>query len=166
MSDKNIKKLIIKNSDLPEILAKEEGYLIRYRIISEDKNRISHWSPLKLIQPDYTFVSGTIKESSSQGITTFAWDPVTIKIGSNTVRQAHEFDIWIRFDRNDSGDWLYKQRIDGNTYSIPNPTTYTINGVVQAQAPNRVSIEIYLKGNPISRTYTFLKVYESLNKTI
>lgn len=166
MVDKNIKKIIIKNSDLPDILVKEEGYLIRYRVVSEDKNRVSHWSPSKLILPNYTFVPGVIQESSVQGITTFAWDPVTIKIGTNVIRQAHEFDIWVRFDRNDSGDWMYKQRIDGNTYSIPTPTEYTINGVVQAQAPNRVSIEIFLKGNPISRAYTFLRMYQSLNNTI
>lgn len=166
MSDKNIKKITIANSDLPDILAKEEGYLVRYRVVSEDKNRVSHWSPLKLISPNYVFESGTIQNSSVQGITTFSWDPVTIKINTNTVRQAHEFDIWIRFDRNDSGDWVYKQRIDGNTYSVPHPTQYTINGIVQGSAPNRVSIEIFLKGNPISRTYTFLKVYESLNNTI
>lgn len=166
MSDKNIKKIIIKNSDLPDILAKEEGYILRYRIISEDKNRVSHWSPLKFINPNYTFESGNIEHSSVQGITTFAWDPITVKIQTNTIRQAHEFDIWIRFDRGDSGDWIYKQRIDGNTYSVPHPTEYKINGVTQAQAPNRVSIEIFLKGSPISRTYTFLRVYQSLNNTI
>lgn len=166
MADQNIKKVVIKNLDLPEILTKEQGYLVKYRVISEDKNRSSHWSPIQLIQPNYTFVPGIIKESSVQGITTFAWDSVTIKIGDNIVRQAHEFDIWIRFDRNDSGDWIYKQRIDGNTYSIPHPTQYTKNGIIQAQAPNRVSVEIFLKGTPISRTSSFLKVYESLNITI
>ena len=166
MSDKNIKKIIIKNADLPDILAKEEGWLIKYRVLSEDKNRSSHWSPIKLITPEYSFVSGTIKHSSSNGISTFVWDPVTIKKGDNVVRQAHEFDIWIKFDRDDSGDWIYKQRIDGNSYSVPDPTTYTINGVVQSQAPNRASIEIYLRGTPISRSYSFLKVYSLLNETI
>lgn len=166
MSDKNIKKVVIKNSDLPDILAKEQGWLVRYRILSEDKNRVSHWSPIKLVVPEYDFISGTINHSGGQGVSTFVWDAVTIKKNENVVRQAHEFDIWVRFDRNDSGDWIYKQRIDGNSYSLPHPTTYTKNGITQGSAPNRVSIEVYLRGTPITRSYNFLKVYSLLNQTI
>lgn len=166
MSDKNIKKIVIKNSDLPDILAKDEGYLVRYRVVSQDKNRLSHWSPIKLIIPDYTFDAGTIRHTSSGQVSTFVWDSVSIKKNDNLVRQAHEFDIWVRFDRNDSGDWIYKQRVDGNSYSLPHPSEYKIDGVVQASAPNRVSIEIYLRGTPITRSYSFLKVYTLLNETI
>jgi len=166
MSDKNIKKIIIKNADLPDLLVKEQGWLVKYRVVSEDKNRISHWSPIKLIKPEYTFVSGVIVHSKLQGVSGFIWDPVIIKKGDNVVRSSKEFDIWVRFDRGDSGDWVYQQRIEATSFSLLHPTTYKINGVTQASAPNKVSIEIFLKGTPISRSSTFLKVYSLLNESL
>lgn len=161
-----IKKFRIKNNNLPSMLVDKQGYAARYRIVSEDKNRYSHWSSVNIIQPGYTFVSGNITFNKNGSIANFAWDAVDINIGANHIRQAHEYDIWIRWDRSDSGDWIYKQRIDGTTVSFPIPTTYTINGVVQASEPNRASIEIYLKGTPITRDSNFLLVYEDGPHTI
>ena len=45
MSDPTVKKVIIKKQDLPAFSGKEQSYTVRYRIVSEDKNRTSHWSP-------------------------------------------------------------------------------------------------------------------------
>lgn len=47
----NIKKVRILKNDLPPINAERGKYLVRYRIISEDRNRISHWSPQFEISP-------------------------------------------------------------------------------------------------------------------
>lgn len=41
----SVKKVTIEKKDLPPLTPNGE-YLIRYRIISEDKNRTSHWSPI------------------------------------------------------------------------------------------------------------------------
>lgn len=166
MVDDNIKKIIIENKNFPDISSINEGYLLRYRIISEDKNRASHWSPIVLLNPEYEYELGVIGTSSSQSLTTFSWDPVGIKKNNNLIRTAVDFDVWIRYDRNDGGDWIYKQRIAGNAYSTPHPSTYTINGVVQSSAPNRISVEVYLKGNPVSRNSSFLKVYEVINHSL
>ena len=46
MADKNIKKSIIKNKDLPPFSGKTGKIRLRYRIISEDRNRSSHWSKI------------------------------------------------------------------------------------------------------------------------
>jgi hypothetical protein len=43
MADANIKKVTIKKSSLPPIDHDSQKYNIRYRIVSEDKNRNSHW---------------------------------------------------------------------------------------------------------------------------
>lgn len=51
MADKGIKKVIIKNSQLPAINADTDQYIVRYRVVSEDRNRFSHWSPQYLIDP-------------------------------------------------------------------------------------------------------------------
>lgn len=57
MLDKNIKKFIIKKADLPNVIGDNDilTYNTRYRIVSEDKNRTSHWS--KIFNLEYTDTS-------------------------------------------------------------------------------------------------------------
>jgi hypothetical protein len=47
MADKNIKKSIIKNKDLPPFSGQTGKIRLRYRVISEDRNRASHWSKIQ-----------------------------------------------------------------------------------------------------------------------
>jgi len=90
------------------------------------------------------------------------------------IRKALEYDIWVRWDRNDGGDWIYKERIEGTSLSLPYPEFYNKNQVLQSSSPNRVSIEVYLKGQPPKRGdgipgnsgTSYLKVYQILNRTI
>lgn len=166
MADAGIKKIRIRQSDISAINVNEEGYVLRYRVVSEDKNRTSQWSPISIIQPGYTYVSGDISFNKSGQVATLAWDSVSIQLDGSEVRKASEFDIWLKWDRNDGGDWLYKQRIDGGNISFPIPSTYTIGGIVQGSAPNKLSAEIYLKGTPITRNSSFLLVYEDGPHTV
>jgi len=249
MADLGIKKYRQKYIDLPPISVNSQGYSIRYRIISEDRNRTSHWSPVYLIVPGYTYVPGILKFNSGNQVANFIWDTVNIlksntstnditnklltsdlatlttsdahymnvddwvtvsgvdatfngtykinaitnntfsyykdngnvastpvspagtKITNSIVALASTYDIWLRWDRGDGGDWTYKERITTTSVSYPHSTFYTINGVVQPQEPNRLSIEIYLVGSPIQRSdgapgTPFLKVYRALNQTI
>ena len=159
MANIGIKKATILNSDLPPIDPLTEGYNVRYRIISEDKNRTSHWSPTFLIQPNYTFVSNSISFNKNGSIAQQAWDAVSILKNGNEIRKAVQYDVWIKLDRSDGGDWIYLERVLGTSVSFPIPQTYTINGVVQGSQPNRLTTEIYLLGNPISRDSDFLQVY-------
>ncbi len=89
-----------------------------------------------------------------------------IKKGNVLIREALGYDVWVRWDKNNGGDWKYSARIEGTNISFPIPSTYTIGGVVQGSPPNRLSTEIYLKGNPISRDSTFLLVYEDGPHTV
>ena len=166
MAIENIKKVRVDQTSLPTINSVTEKYDVRYRIISEDKNRTSHWSPIITIDPQYTYVPGNITIVSS-GITTVAWDTVTIKIGTQVIRQAQDYDIWVKWSKAAGlGDWNYVQRISGNSINLVHPTTFYINGVDQAQTPNRVTIEVYLKGEPISRDSSNLLVYSPAMHTI
>lgn len=160
MVDSGIKKIRIKQEDLPAIKVDAEGYVLRYRVLSEDKNRTSHWSPIETILPGYTFVPGSIDHTKTGGISTVAWNSVEIKKNGNLVREATTYDIWVRWDKGDGGDWLYRSRIDSSSIALLTPTTYTINGVDQFTAPNKLSIEVYLKGSPITRDSNFLRVYQ------
>lgn len=176
MADQTIKKFRTPLSSLPPLSAETEGYSLRYRIVSSDKNRTSHWSPVYLIQPDFTFNSGTIVFHKAGNIATIVWDSVEItKIydgDTYSIRKALEYDIWVRWDRGGGdGDWLYKERIETTSLSVPIPNTWTIDGVIQPTQPNRLSVEVYLKGYPIERAdgpvgTPFLKVYVLANQTV
>ena len=175
-TSETIKKFKTSPTNLPAIDSNTEGYSVRYRIISSDRNRTSHWSPVYLIQPGYTFVPGNIVFNKAGSIATIVWDAVEVtKVdGGNTysITKTHEYDIWVRWDRGGgNGDWLYKERIDTTSLALPIPNTWTINGVIQPTTPNRMSIEIYLKGEPVERAdgapgTPFLKVYRLLNETV
>lgn len=54
-------KAIIKKKDLPPISANDVGYNLRFRLISQDRNRSSFWTPL------YTIVS-----ASTTAMTTYS----------------------------------------------------------------------------------------------
>jgi hypothetical protein len=166
MADQVIKKIKITQDSLPAINSITEKYDVRYRIISEDKNRTSHWSPIININPQYTYVSGNISISSSN-ITTIAWDAVTIKIGNQVIRQAKDYDIWVKWSKSaGNGDWNYIERVSGSSVSLVHPSTFYINGVDQEESPNRITVEIYLKGEPITRDSTNLLVYSPAMHTI
>jgi hypothetical protein len=49
MEDRRIKKVRISRDNLPPISADQGKYVVRYRIISNDRNRVSHWSPQFLV---------------------------------------------------------------------------------------------------------------------
>ena len=167
MVDPGIKKTTIKYSDLPALSVESEGYTVKYRVISEDRNRKSHWSPVVNVTPEYTFDAGEIDFFKSGNIITSTWDTVVIKKGTTVIDKATEYDVWIRYDRNDGGDWSdTAQRVVGPSISTLHPATYTINDVVQPSAPNKYSIEVYLKGIPVSRSTAFLRVYQDGPHTI
>ena len=48
MPDDVIKKIIIKKKDLPNFIGNnnELAYSVKYRIVSDDKNKVSAWSPI------------------------------------------------------------------------------------------------------------------------
>jgi len=48
--NEEIQEVAISDLELPE-LAPGEQYLVRYRIISEDRNRASAWSPIFRLDP-------------------------------------------------------------------------------------------------------------------
>ena len=66
MADAGIKKVIIKKASLPPLDHDSVGYVFKYRVISEDKNRTSQWSPINLVLDDsITSVSGAVQVSAS-----------------------------------------------------------------------------------------------------
>lgn len=167
MSDEIIKKLKIPNASLPPLNAETLNYNARYRVISEDKKLFSHWSSIFDIDPNYTFVSGTITITSSTSTVTTIWDKVVYKIGTKTIKTEGQYDIWIKWYKNSiDGDWIYHGREATDQLVLTKPSTFFLNGVNQTQTPNRFAIEIFLPGHPITRTLTGLRMYNPAEHTI
>jgi hypothetical protein len=162
-----IKKAKILKENLPAVSSIDGTYSVRYRIISEDKNRVSAWSSVYSVDPNYTYTPGKISITSSSGVVNATWDSVAIKIGSNTIRQAKDYDVWIKWSKPDGlGDWKYVNRITTNSTSFVVPDTFFIDGVDQSYNPNRVTVEVYLVGEPVTREYTDLRVYNPAMHTV
>lgn len=165
-----IKKAVVLQPNLPPVNTQTQGYSVRYRIISEDRNRASHWSPVYNIKPDYELVPyGQLSVEKNASHVLLIWNPVTVKKNGNVIRKALQYDIWLRWHKDDAGDWTYFERVEGTSLTILPPDTYEINGVDQEASPNRLDVEIYLIGSPAVRSdgpNPFLRVYSKPNTTI
>lgn len=54
MANETVKKVIIPLSELPAGSPIVDGYIVRFRIVSDDRNRRSHWSPAYVIYENQT----------------------------------------------------------------------------------------------------------------
>ena len=136
MSDSGIKKAIIKKALLPAIDSDNIGYIFRYRVISEDKNRTSQWSPVNLVTDNsITTVNGALQ--ISQTITTAVW-------GDELNRP--KYDIFVGFD---SATPTYHGTSPIHAYSFLNTGTTAVRVIVQVEASQKElypSLEIYDSG--------------------
>lgn len=75
-----VKKVVLPPSLLSEINWEEEGYLVRYRIKTENKNLSSHWSPVYTVPlPEFGAVPGGLSVSTGEGgqiVISAVWDDV------------------------------------------------------------------------------------------
>lgn len=120
MSDSGIKKVIVPKDKLG-IVGSTNEYVIRYRVVSEDKNRTSYWSP------SYIVLSSPI-------------DPVSgdVNIVGNTVvatwendLQRTSFDIFVGFN-NQTPKWVATTTT--NTYSFLKTGTLPVRVIVQVRS--------------------------------
>jgi hypothetical protein len=113
-----VKKAIVSKESLPPVNSETAAYVVRYRIISEDKNRTSHWSPTFLTNEVSTeIVSGALSITSS--IITAVW-------GDELNRPA--YDIFVKFD---SGSFVYHGTSPTHTYLFLNTGTTSVHVKVQ-----------------------------------
>ena len=136
MADSGIKKAIIKKALLPAIDSNNVGYIFRYRVVSEDKNRTSQWSPVNIVADDtITGVSGALQ--ISQTITTVVWDDEL---------NRPKYDIFVGFD---SATPIYHGTSPIHTYSFLNTGTTDVRVIIQVEGSQKTlnaSLEIYDSG--------------------
>lgn len=113
-----VKKAIILKESLPPVDPESIGYVVRYRIISEDKNRTSHWSP--------TFVTNPIPVESVNGALSITETIITAVWGDELNRPA--YDIFVKFD---SGSFVYHGTSATHMYSFLNTGTTSVHVKIQ-----------------------------------
>lgn len=92
MSSQSIKKVIVKKEDLPAFNGVTRSYIVRYRVVSEDKNRNSHWSPYyNLVVPTRNLPSKQVRCSviPASNIINMVWE-------HPSSEKFQQYDIYLR----------------------------------------------------------------------
>jgi hypothetical protein len=113
-----IKKAKILKQFLPPVDSESFGYIVRYRIISEDKNRTSHWSP--------TFVTNSVTVESVDGAVSTTASIITAVWDDDLNMPS--YDVFVKFD---SGSFLYHGTTTAHTYQFKNTGTTSVHVKVQ-----------------------------------
>jgi hypothetical protein len=112
------KKIVIPKSSLPPVDSNTGSYIVRYRFVSEDKNRVSHWSP--------TFITNSASVEQVNGALSITPTIITAVWGDELNRPS--YDIFVKFD---SGVFFYHGTSPIHSYSFLNTGTTSINVKVQ-----------------------------------
>lgn len=111
------KVLRIPKNDLPPVES-DNVYSVRFRVVSEDKNRTSHWSPVFVIESTTPVaVSGEVVVSGP--IVIAAWED---------EEDRPQYDIFVKFD---SDPYIYHGTTPIHTYTFLNEASSTVRVKVQ-----------------------------------
>ena len=123
MVDANIKKLRILKSSLPPIDHDTLKYNLRYRIVSDDRNRVSHWSPI------YNLNGSTVEAYvGSLSITPEIITAVWKEENQLDIEVDESYDVFVKFD---SGSFIYHGFVSTHSFMFLNEGTSTVRIKVQ-----------------------------------
>lgn len=108
MADENIKKVIVPESDLPTSGYENAKHQLRFRVVSEDRTRFSHWSPFFSVSNNGIdlspgFVEPTnpvIPEPDTQPdllVADFVDLVWTQSVENRNSRRRYKYDIFVRW---------------------------------------------------------------------
>ena len=136
MADAGIKKVIIKKASLPALDHDKVGYVFRYRIVSEDKNRTSQWSPINLVLDDsITAVAGAVQVSAS--VISAVW-------GDELNRP--KYDVFVGFDGSTP---TYHGTTPIHSYEFIKTGTTNVRVIIQVESSEKTlnaNFQIYNSG--------------------
>ena len=125
MSNPIVKKVIIKKQDLPALNGVSQNYLVRYRIVSEDKNRASHWSPRykvnvepeinrDLLPTPEPWIAHSVVASADKKIINIVWTP--------PANLKSDFDLYVKWG---ADVFKYVASMQTSSYTILVPSGYS-----------------------------------------
>jgi hypothetical protein len=136
MADAGIKKVIIKKASLPALDHDKVGYIFRYRIVSEDKNRTSQWSPINLVLDNsITSVAGAVQVSAS--VISAVW-------GDELNRP--KYDVFVGFDGTTA---TYHGTTPIHSYQFIKTGTTNVRVIIQVESSEKTlnaNLQIYNSG--------------------
>lgn len=157
-------RLIIDKENFYELDIFSEETQFRYRIITDNKNYASYWSPIYSLKTNMDFVRGTKEtpgylgsEKHSEYINA-SWDSASIYVEDSLVGQLPYYDVWVQFSGVDGinpGEWTYKERVNSSSYNIVVPAQYQYGSPPSSAVPDQANIEIYRPGRPALRYKKF-----------
>jgi hypothetical protein len=147
MADSNIKRVVLKKSELPGPIGNNTtlDYSIRYRIISEDQNRYSHWSQITTLEVANTNTETGFDPNNTAGtniphnvnidktnhVASISWTMPSLLITNPTeaekILQATqaaitEFDVYVQWQTSSIwSDWIWVGKSTGSNYSLSYP---------------------------------------------
>jgi hypothetical protein len=148
-------QVYLPQKDFEEVDIYTRKYSVRYRIISDNKNNFSMWSPIFEVDPGFDFItSGNVSVERTSNQTTASWIPVQIEKDGNNIGTLEDFDVWIRWGNDETdGSWEYYQRVTGSSINIVKP--------VSIMSINYFSIEIYRPMRPRDYRITLYEIDQS-----
>lgn len=126
-----VKKAVIRASSLP-LVSPENKYIVRYRIVSQDQNRFSHWSPIYNIDAlpiDQEEIQGSISYNSGTRQVSIGW----------TDEVKPPYDIFLQVD---GGAWKYLATTTNTSYQ------YYVRTTLFGDLTFRVQKASYYKDQP------------------
>lgn len=176
------KTAFVPEGQLPPLTVFKDGtfgYQVRYRIVSEDANRFSHYSPVQRVRADYSF-----QRPSGKGLEDFVivrqgpyvnivWEAISISNNkfSSFIKKSNEYDLWLSWSKGENNNvYIPADRVDGTLQGFIIPSSYKISSsgtlITVNQEPTRLSVEIYIRATTQSRSNTALLVYKLDNANI
>jgi hypothetical protein len=176
MVDVGIKQVRIPKSEFPFVqlttifnqsLNREEvealHYDFRYRVVSEDKNRFSHWSeivryPMPDVTTPFPFTDTnrfSISKAGNPEVISAVWSfPGDLENPSNYVkffRDTTQYDVWIRWNNNNTTNledvgwslWEYSATVSSNNFSILKKDGDVKRIEIAIQIPTSIKIRDY-----------------------
>jgi hypothetical protein len=127
VADVGIKKITIPKASLPSLFGPNSSYIIRYRFISDDKNRTSHWSPQHEISSNaITQVQYSASTSPDKNVITLVW---------NLLDHISSYDVFVSWD---SGAWEFL-------------TTTSTNSLVTMKKAGKTSVKFSVQVSSFPR---------------
>ena len=92
-------RYIIPRKNLPPINPYTNSYQVRYRLISENQNRLSSWSPIFDVSPEIEYTSSAANVNHSGGVVTAVW---------SAYSGVDQYSVWIAWDNGlTDSTWIY-----------------------------------------------------------
>lgn len=132
MADQGIKKVTVLKSILSSV-DDNNNFVIRYRVISEDKSRVSHWSPI--------YTVGAQSNVLVPGDVNVIGNTVIASWGDETNRPS--YDVFVGFN---GATPTYHGTTPIHTYSFLKSGVGAVRVIVQVSSVNKKlseAIEIY-----------------------